>query len=867
MHRASRAGRVRAVAAGLVLALAGGSAASADGPANPAAGDELGRQAGDALPTPITIDADSLAARWAARTALLELKAVGVPRPRDYQVALPLLELAIRLQPTDQNLLRLLIEAAEQAGDTERVLSATRELLKLDPFDTVSQLRVITAGIARHQTAEARLAAYDRFLSGPNAGTFDESVRSRLSLDAANLAREMGDLKGYADRISQAASLDPTNKDAAVSAVLFFAENVPGDAVGRMELLINLLMADPVDVEVHRAIARECGQAGAFQGALRFYQNVSRVSQAMGIEPGLQELTEGEVAALMLEGPDTVVERFTISLYRARREAQTRIEIAEAQKQPTDDMDRPEEFRIPAYQERVRLVAAMASIDRPVRPAEVLFGTPLFTATSSAAHARLIEIFAEFLETMRGVFDRSADKNNWTLQYTEEQAKRDMTTIREDLAWMRLWSGIQIEDAETVLKELVLEQALDPVTRARMEGWLQFRKGQYAEARATLEPLTSADPLAELGLAVMAERTGDPEAAVERYASLSRRISGTMAGAYSAIRYRLLTGRTVPRTDTARRLDELAAGVPSWVEGMLAEPDRYQLLIVRPEKTMYEVLEPMTLRITLRNIGPAPMAVGPRHPINSRLLLGPRLKVGAEDLPTGQMLEVVNLYRRLRLQPQRSIDLTVDADAGQLGMSLARLTARPIRVWWRAVQGFRLQREDFFDVGPGNVTTVAGPVSQRVSPLAPASTETLLAAIDRGPPAQVLDAANVLYGRAFGLGAIAAGEDESRPLFTALAKRFPSLPARHRLLLLLLTPPQTVVSLVAPIEEAAAQDPDPDVQTAVLVSRIGKLDHPWLSEGGLPRDDLAPLAEIIKARIEEDVPTRPRGVDPMANRP
>jgi len=63
------------------------------------------------------------------------------------------------------------------------VLEHTRALLLEDPTDTVAQLRFITASITRdHQTAEARLASYDRYVSSTK---IDASIRSRLALDAA----------------------------------------------------------------------------------------------------------------------------------------------------------------------------------------------------------------------------------------------------------------------------------------------------------------------------------------------------------------------------------------------------------------------------------------------------------------------------------------------------------------------------------------------------------------------------------------------------------------------------------------------------------------------------------------------------------
>jgi hypothetical protein len=218
---------------------------------------------------PQDLQDSATAAAGIANVAILDLSRIQ-PNPADYQLAADLLGIARSLAPDDEQLLRLTIEAAESAGDQDRVHALSRELFRIDPSDTVALLRIISARVAEHQSADARLGAYDRLLGEDGRKKLDPSIRSRLALDAALLLREQGDIEAFADRLALATSLDQTNKDAAALAVTFFTQRV-NDAVGRFELLENLLLADPFDPETHLAMARELAAGGAWEGASRFY--------------------------------------------------------------------------------------------------------------------------------------------------------------------------------------------------------------------------------------------------------------------------------------------------------------------------------------------------------------------------------------------------------------------------------------------------------------------------------------------------------------------------------------------------------------------------------------------------------------------
>ena len=206
----------------------------------------------------VATEAAGMAALALARIAMADLKLQSDPErqhfpdERDFRITAELLEVAHGLDPTDQDVLRLLIQAWTSAGDADRSDALNRELLALDPRDTVTQLAIVSSRISRLQNVDERLAAYENFL-GSKGDKIDPAIRSRLAMDAALLKRERGDEDGFARTLTLACQLDPTNKDAATLALAYFSDRVP-DAVGRFELLTNVLKADPFDPEVHAAM-------------------------------------------------------------------------------------------------------------------------------------------------------------------------------------------------------------------------------------------------------------------------------------------------------------------------------------------------------------------------------------------------------------------------------------------------------------------------------------------------------------------------------------------------------------------------------------------------------------------------------------
>ncbi len=119
-----------------------------------------------------------------ARSAILLTRSFPDPAIEEFRLGALALEIAQRLDPGNEELLRFQLEAWRHAQDDANVLRVTREIVRVNPSDTVAQLRLLTEQVRLQQRIEDRVRLYDTLL-GPGGESLDVSVRSRLAFDAA----------------------------------------------------------------------------------------------------------------------------------------------------------------------------------------------------------------------------------------------------------------------------------------------------------------------------------------------------------------------------------------------------------------------------------------------------------------------------------------------------------------------------------------------------------------------------------------------------------------------------------------------------------------------------------------------------------
>ncbi len=800
--------------------------------------------AGAVAPRPSDADALSAprAAREIARMAALDLQITGGGSPRDFRIAALLLSIAHELAPKDENILRLAIDAASSSGDRESLTRLTKDLVLLNSSDTVAQLRLIAGAINAKQDVEARLGAYDFWLAykDQKGNALDASIRSRLALDAALLLRERGDMRGFADKLALATELDLTNKDAASLALTFYTDN-SGDAMGRLALLINLLKADPFDPAIHLAMARELAAGDAVVQATRFYQTHTALMELRGETVSSAITAESNVLYWAADGAEQLIRRMREEVERRRSEVQQMRRRAIEQDRPLAELPDPERVRLSPELERVRLAASVATGDE---------------AAGDYAYAELLRTF-ELQLTL------AEDRSNLPEGTKEQDVLDAVRRLRGELMWMRLWSGRQVPEAETVLNEFKLEPEVigSPEAMAvvqRLEGWLQLQKGELDAAEKTLTPVAETDVLARLGLCMVKERRGPKEEAIKAYESLARDSAGSVVGAAARTRYGVLAGKSLERAPGAKDLESLAAGVPEWLEAMIADPRRIASLQATLAPDRIGALDPARVRVRLRNVSPIPLAVGPEKPINSRILLVPRIEAGLDQVRASAGAVVVRLDRKLRLLPQEEIDVTAWADQGNMGWIMNRLVTAPLTIKWKVIQGFTLHPQGVYIQGPHCLAVETVQLQKQPSAKAYDEGPVVVKWMESGSSEDIAEVIMLAQVNAQ-VKPDARGawpQDQRDAIGAALAARYPKLDAAARMMVAAMLPLPSQAAWFKAAEDAIAADPDPRVQMVALALRVADAKDPRVAAGQSSGDArLAEVAELVRGRLEAGTPT------------
>ncbi len=815
-----------------------------------AAGTSVARQAMDESAPPPTVTpmteaqvADQSLSVWFSRMAMSTIRSVREPQPGDFRIAAMLLEEATRLNPTDDELLRRLTEAYSAAGDEDAALETTERIVRLDPGDTVAQLRLISGRIRRLQSVDQRLAAFDRFL-GPSGETVDASVRSRLALDAALLCREQGDVEKFANYLAKASSLDPTNKDAATLAVTFFTASVD-DAKGRLELLLNLLKADPLDPATHLAIGRELAAAGAFRGADRFYKIWTGLLQVMQVEKDKSIPPEEFLVDWRLNGADQMVSKIWTHVENRRSALRAKAEYERSIGTAEEQVTNPEAETFTIQIARTVTIAASAIDD--------------------------IERTRWALNELK----RAVEHERKTLQMLTPPQNGPSPDVEGELLWARLWSGQQVDEAAADLETWRSLPGINPMALRRVEGWLAVRRGEFDKAIELLSGLPEGDIFGPLGLALVDELKGSKQSAAEGYTKIAMERPGTFPGAWAATRLERLSGKPVARTAMATSLESMIDAIPMWLEEMTRDPSRFMSMHAEMVPTGKTVFDRVRVLVRLRNLMPIPMGVGPDGPISSRMLITTPIEVGGQRVPAKDFVVVGAADRRLRLLPQDSFDTIIPVDSGRLGEGLVDLVGYSIRARFRVIQGFEavtLNGQSTYQQGPLSMATETEPYARAMALISRMEPTRVENAIRAGGPIAAAEALAALRWR------LATNPDEASPisaaqmadLVKAVAEKYPLVGRTQRGLWLFTLPSVRDGEMFAPVGQVIRAEPDPVLAGVVALARTTGPDDPLLAELEARNDPwLAKAVPLIRDFLKRrpaatPAPAAPEGATPGA---
>ncbi len=674
----------RSVACALVIALAGTATTFARAEEAPAA-----------APAPAVASAPLLDEGYLSdlvtHHVLQLLRAIDSPKLDHYKAAALGLRIARRWRPADAELLRGEIEAWDAYQDKERALAGTRELIKMDPLDTVALLRVITSRITALQDADQRLKSYEGLIGSKS---IDASIRSRLALDAALLARETGDERGFLDRLLLASTLDVTHKEAAALTVTTYLDKSK-DPKERFDLLTTLLLADPHDAEAHRNIAYELRRQMAFKASARFLDFARGLNSVEGREPTAPQQLEYFQSVWDSVGADKCLAELQKMLdMQVISEDMRRTRMEKSGRDPGPET----EIRLPPAIERVRLMVHVSRMD---------------DSGAAVSYRSLKNTHDESLTRLATDPPKAKEGEELPAHMRGDNIRR---TLLLDHLWIRLFTGIEVADAEKDLLELCEPgpeggEPLSPEAQSRFHGWLMILKGEVAEGRKLVEPLAEKDPTALWILGVAAQREGDVDKAAVYYEKLAREQAASAIGSTARQRWERVKGVPMPQTAVAAMLEAEGASFAPWMLRMIDDPRSYISLNVNATKPALGPFDRAEAVISLGNAGRQPLGLGVGRSINPRMMLAAQVVIGGTDVSASIRPEVINLSRRLRLMPGETVSATVWGGRGDL---TTELDARPTvhaDLRWTVTQGFVFS-EGGFSAGPNSVRSQGTLVSR-----------------------------------------------------------------------------------------------------------------------------------------------------------
>lgn len=771
-----------------------------------------------------------MAADALERVALFNVRAVEIPTANDYAATGILLGLAAEYAPGDLNLVRRQGEAAWGAGDTDLLMEMTRRAVQLDPLNTVAQLRLIASRLSQFQTAEERLSRMEALL-GPKGSSLDAAVRSRIALDAALLYREKGDEARYVEKLKQSTQLDSTNKEAALQSLSYYTSK-SNDPMGTLEVLTNLLYADPIDPNVHLQISGVLATMGAFDEARRFHRVYQEILKQDGTALNYNLTVERLVLDWRCDGVKSASDWVRADLYAKRnivaREMREKLaDDSTALSGNLSNLQRPEHVHLEPRLEYIRLVTAALLDDQP----------------------ELKQSIADLAGSFEDQCTNLAAPNARDPGMTDAQAADQIRYLQQELCLWRLMVNADVDKVQGDLEKALKDVKDDNGRKVAITAWLALRTGDAAGALAACD-LPNDDPGAPWIVICRAEAlaaTGKTAQAVAILDEVGGAFPLTTMATYAMERSALIAG--APRkpgnlkTPMAQRAAVYARKIPGWIDSMITEPKFFQSVIVETPPGRIGALERSTLTLRIRNISPIPLAMGSDKPLNTRFLFNPMLELADSPRPVRGEPEVFELDQRLRLNPNEEMVVVLRPEAGLIGYLAENGAGGPSRLRYRILQGFRQNEHGAGCVEVSTPTTAREPLLEaRITP------EQLIEGIETAGeatiPTVLIAARSMLLSKAESSDTFASNAmvDMAR----LIATKYPTWSVASRVLCASMMPPSGQLDVLKDLDAAIKADQNVQVKTIAVLTRITEATDPLLAAAAADADPTLKRAAAIQ---------------------
>jgi hypothetical protein len=734
---------------------------------------------------------------------------------------------AVELDP-DAERWRTLLRFADLAERRDLRGEALGRLVRLDPQDEVVRLLYVNDAIERYQTVEQRTKAYRKLLDEKNRRAIGPAVASRLANDYALLLDRAGDVEGFSRWLAEAVAMDSSNRSAAATAAGFFRTNVD-DPFAEAELLTTLVLADPSAFDTQTVLGQLLLEHGAYEGAARLYGLATRMQEATGQPPAGGILADYAVAQWAGGDPEAA-----LGIVRRRQRDVDQLHRRWLRQ------ENPQLTPLELARQHAPIATTLATVRAAIHDR---LDDP---QTEPAPHAVLTSYEWE-INTLKGRDD--ADPAELARRYLEA-------------AWVALWLEGEAQRAGDYLgaaDELLRGDGLSPQARARFEGWIALRREDLTRAVELLAPVADRDPAARLGLALARREAGAlRDAARDLYAVYSSQ-PGTLMGVWASDVLAEMVGQRVSPGPVAARMETLIASIPSIVDRLPDEPGLAVSVRLIPAKTTFEPYEPIIINVEITNNAPVPLAIDDSGPIRPQIAILTSARISHEPGLGDIRPLIVDIDRRLRLEPRQRLIVPVDLRRSALDQVLNRVPLRGATLLVRAILNFRLARPGVYEPGLLGSRAESSPV--RVDGFRPTRqniTEAIAAVVEPDSAQDLGTIALLSHVVPMIKGIREADPRAARDEFgqerleddaaAAIAEAYTRLDAASRAWLLCVMPRQAVG--IAPVYAMAQKDESKLVRLAYLLNCLTGPDDPMIDAGKRGNDpDVRAVAEMMESTI------------------
>lgn len=781
--------------------------------------------------TPRAVFADTLVGM-----AMMSIAGTANPRDDQWTRARILLDNALEQNPNDPELWQIRREMAKRLNEPEVAGQALLRYCALVPEDDAAQLDLILEHAQTKQTVDDRLAQVERFLEGAGTERFSAPLRSRLATYAAAQLRETADQARYIKRLKQALELDPSNADAA-KLFLEWMVNRKASPTEQGVAMMAIVKAAPVDSQMRWSLANLLLSVGAYSHAAEQFSSSAAV--ATGREDIPDAVTHYTPWALSLlaagkfdEATNLMDELEQGFIHAAKQQEEKRAKDAkdreekEKSEPDTPDASTPAETAATPEDERIE----------PRLPLD-------------------LEFCNYAIRDRNNQKDRAEGSYNRLRTILSEGAQKGDVVHLAGLAWISVLANRDLDTVEATLAR-VPESAQDQTRRVR--GWLELRSGNTARARELLTPLASSDAFAAYGMALTVPVETQRADRVKLLQQTIHAFPKSLAAALAARDMATLGERPAPVASAI----PLVKAMDGW-SSSLRSPNFFKYpwtsLSVTVDPDFYGYIEPIYATVTLRNMTDLPLAMGEGGAVSSQLIIvaAPhRAGEALKELPP----VVVNMRRRLRIEPRQSIVAKVRIDRSGLSSVLEGSPTETISFNLTSMLDPTPSPRGGMVPGPLGAVTTTPMILRSGMPLTNPNVDTWVRWIGpSGDPVDRLRGLAILSLTATRLGDSDQAKAASKRMADALLNAYEGLDdvGKAWTLSYLPTDPDGV-SFFKPIHESAQRSTSRLVQLVYLSLHVQQADSPVLTAAMRSADRnvsefaRAQAAAILAAEQEAD---------------